>query len=130
MADEKNKDQDKKIIIDEDWKAEAQREKEKLAAELEAGEGAGSHGRRESLPEGNFAALVSMLVTQTMFALGALKMEGQEPQEPDLELARYHIDMLGTLEQKTRGNLSPQESKVLTQTLNDLRMAFVQLTGQ
>jgi len=71
-----------------------------------------------------------MLVTQTMFALGALKMEGQEPQEPDLELARYHIDMLGTLEQKTRGNLSPQESKVLTQTLNDLRMAFVQLTGQ
>ena len=130
MAEDKNKDQDKKIIIDEDWKAEAQREKEKLAAELEGKEEASPHGRREPLPEGNFAALVSMLVTQTMFALGALKMEGQEPQEPDLELARYHIDMLGTLEQKTRGNLSPQESKVLGQTLNDLRMAFVQLTGQ
>ncbi len=127
MTEEQNKDQEKKIIIDEDWKAEAQKEKEKLAAEIEAEE---QQEGRPPLPEGNFAALVSMLVTQTTFALGLLRMEGQDEQEPDLELARYHIDMLGTLEEKTKGNLTDQEAKVLKQTINDLRMAFVQLSTQ
>ena len=84
---------------------------------------------RGPLPPGNFAALVSMLTTQALFALGMLKVEGQEAKEPDLEMAKYHIDMLETLQEKTKGNLSNEEDKVLEDTLNQLRMAYVKMAG-
>jgi hypothetical protein len=129
MAEEK-KEEEKKIIIDEDWKQEAQKEKEILAAQ-EKGEKekAQKKGKaRGPLPKGNFAALVSMLVTQALFALGLLEVEGQE-REPDLEMAKYNIDMLETLEEKTRGNLTKEEETVLTKTLNEVRMAYVKATG-
>jgi len=85
--------------------------------------------RALKLPQGNFAALVSMLTTQDLFALGFLQLKGQEAKEPDLELAKYNIDMLQTLEEKTKGNLSPEEDKVLSDTLNQLRMGYVQVSG-
>ena len=69
-----------------------------------------------------------MLTTQAFYAMGELRMEGQEEREPDMELAKYNIDMLETLEEKTKGNLSDQEQKVLTETLNQLRMAFVKMS--
>ena len=40
---------------------------------------------------GDLAALISMLTTQTLFALGLLQIKGQEERGPDLELARYNI---------------------------------------
>jgi hypothetical protein len=127
---EKEKKEEKKIIIDEDWKQEAQREKEILAAQEEAEkEKAEAKGRRGPLPKGDFAALVSMLVTQALFALGMLQVEGQGKKEPDLEIAKYNIDMLETIEEKTKGNLSEEEKKVLESTLNQIRMAYVKVTG-
>jgi len=129
MAEEK-KEEEKKIIIDEDWKQEAQKEKEILAAQ-EKGEKekAQKKGKaRGPLPKGDFAALISMLVTQALFALGVLEVEGQE-REPDLEMAKYNIDMLETLEEKTRGNLSKEEETVLKNTLKQVRMAYVKATG-
>ncbi len=73
-------EEEKKIIIDEDWKKEAQKEKEVLAAQEEAEKKKekAPRPRHGPLPKGNFAALVSMLVTQTLFALGLLEIEGQE----------------------------------------------------
>ncbi len=128
--DEEKKEEEKKIIIDEDWKQEAQKEKEILAAQ-EKGEKekAQKKGKaRGPLPKGDFAALISMLVTQALFALGVLEVEGQE-REPDLEMAKYNIDMLETLEEKTRGNLSKEEETVLKNTLKQVRMAYVKATG-
>jgi hypothetical protein len=81
------------------------------------------------LPEGNFAALISMLATQALFALGLLQIKGQEEREPDLELAKYNIDMLQVLEEKTKGNLSKEEEIVLANTLNELRMGYVKVAG-
>ena len=129
MAKEKN--DEKKIIIDEDWKQQAKAEKEKLASEAEAEkkEAAQQQSERGPLPKGDFAALLSMLTTQAFFAMGALKMEGAEDKEPDLELARYNIDMLETIEEKTKGNLSEQEQDILSQTLNQLRMVYVKVAG-
>jgi len=129
MAEEKK--QEKKIIVDEDWKHEAQREKEILAAKEEAEKKKEkkeekSHG---PLPEGNLAALISTLTTQALFALGLLQVKGQEKREPDLELAKYNIDMLQTLEEKTKGNLSQEEETVLSNTLNELRMGYVKVAG-
>lgn len=129
MAEEKK--EEKKIIVDEDWKQEAQKEKETLAAQEEAEKKKTQDEERPRgpLPEGNFAALVSMLTTQALFALGLLQVKGQDKREPDLELAKYNIDMLQTLQEKTKGNLSTEEETVLSNTLSDLRMGYVQIAG-
>jgi len=130
MAEEEKK-QEKKIIIDEDWKQQAQREKEILAAqeESEKKKSQEEHKARGPMPRGNFAALVSMLTTQALFALGLLQVKGQEEKEPDLELAKYNIDMLETLQEKTKGNLTKEEKRVLENTLNELRMGYVKIAG-
>jgi hypothetical protein len=128
MAEEE-KEKEKKIIVDEDWKAEAQREKEILAAKEKAEKEKEQEEKqsRGPLPQGNFAALISMLTTQALFALGLLQVKGQEKREPDLELAKYNIDMLETLEEKTKGNLTKEEETVLVNTLNELRMGYVKV---
>ena len=126
MAEEEK--QEKKIIIDEDWKKEAQREKEVVAAqeaEEKKQETAESQRPGGPLPEGSLAALISMLATQAMFSLGLLQIRGEEERKPDLDLARYNIDMLQTLEEKTKGNLTPEEQQILKNTLSELRMGYV-----
>ena len=130
MAEEEKKEE-KKIIVDEDWKQEAQREKEILAAkeDAEKKEEKEETKARGPLPEGNLAALISMLATQALFALGLLQVKGQEKNEPDLELAKYNIDMLDTLEKKTKGNLTEDEEAVLANTLSELRMGYVRVAG-
>jgi hypothetical protein len=130
MEHPKGKD-DKKIIIDEDWKQQAQKEKEILAAQekAEREKAPRDKSRRGPLPKGDFAALISMLVTQALFALGVLQVEGQEGKEPDLELAKYNIDMLETIVEKTKGNLTEEEKKVLENTLSQIRMAYVKVAG-
>jgi hypothetical protein len=128
---EQEKKQEKKIIVDEGWKQEAQKEKEILTAQEEAQKEKEQEedGPRGSLPEGNFAALISMLTTQSLFALGLLQIKGQEKRQPDLELAQYNIEMLETLQEKTKGNLTREEEIVLANTLNDLRMGYVKVAG-
>jgi hypothetical protein len=131
MAEE---EKEKKIIIDEDWKREAQKEKETLAAqeaqekEKETAEEP-KRGRGE-LPHGDLSGLISMLTTQALFALGLIQVKGEEEREPDLELARYNIDMLMALEEKTKGNLTPEEQQLLKNTLSDLRMGYVSIAHQ
>jgi hypothetical protein len=122
----KEEKDEKKIIIDEDWKQQAQKEKEKLSEEEKTEKAKVRHG---PLPEGDFAALISMLVTQALFALGLIQVEGQKDKEPDLELAKYNIDMLETIEEKTKGNLTEDEKKMLENTLSQVRMAYVKLAG-
>jgi hypothetical protein len=54
----------------------------------------------------------------------------EEDREPDLELARYNIDMIEAIEQKTKGNLTPEEQELLKNTLSDLRMGYVNIANQ
>jgi hypothetical protein len=123
MADEPK---EKKLIIDDDWKAEAQKEKEKLAEEVAQEK---DQTRRE-LPEADFTGLVSMLATQAFYALGLIRtQETKDAQiEPDWEMAKFNIDMLAMLEDKCKGNLEKEEAAMLKATLDQLRMAFVQLS--
>ncbi len=131
MADEK------KIIVDDDWKQQAQKEKEELKElekdqekdqEIAAEEGSPEAGERPPLPPANFPGLVSMLATQVFFALGLIATEQNKDAQPDLEMAKFNIDMLSVLEEKTKGNLGDDEEKMLTDTLQQLRMAFVQVS--
>jgi hypothetical protein len=64
-----------------------------------------------------------------LFALGLLHVKGQEEREPDLEMAKYNIDILETIQEKTKGNLTKEEETVLTNTLNELRMGYVRVAG-
>lgn len=130
MADEEKAE--KKLIVDEDWKQQAQKEKEVLAAKEKEEEQVAeeTEGREGPLPAGDLAALISMLTTQALFSMGLLQVKGQDPREPDLELARYNIDMLDTLQAKTKGNLSEDEEAVLKNTLSELRMGYVHVANQ
>ena len=129
MAENEKKDE-KKIFIDEDWKQQAKKEKEVLAADEESQkQEAEEGGRQGALPEGDFAALVSMLFTQTLFSLGFIQVKGQEKRAPDLALAKYNIDMLGMLEAKTKGNLNDEEQQAITSALGELRMVYVKVAA-
>jgi len=122
-----------KIHIDDDWKAQAQAEKKKLAEQAKkseaapAGAQAGPGGRR--MPEANFETLISTMATQALFAMGAIPdpQTGQRMQH--LDLARHHIDMLGVLEEKTKNNLSEEETNLLAQTIYELRTRYIQLSS-
>lgn len=123
-------DKEKKIIIDEDWKSQAQKEKEKLAEQEKAEREtkAKEKSERPNLPPASLEGLITMLATQSFFALGVLRAEEDEEVEPDLELAKFNIDMLEVLSEKTKGNLSDNEQKMLEHALHQLRMAFVQVS--
>lgn len=125
--------EEKKLIIDDDWKEEAKREKEVLAEqeaaakEEAADEGVGG-GERGPLPPASFQGLISVFVTQAYLALGILRVSEDDQRPPDLEMAKYNIDLLGVIEEKTKGNLDEAEQKMMEETLQNLRMAFVQLS--
>jgi hypothetical protein len=129
MAENEKKDE-KKIIIDEDWKQQAKKEKEVLTAKEEAEKEIEQQGEHRELPEGDFAALISMLFTQTLYAFGLIQVKGQDKRAPDLALAKYNIDMLETLETKTKGNLTAEEQQAITGALNELRMVYVKVASQ
>jgi hypothetical protein len=118
----------KKVIIDEDWKNQAQKEKEKLEEKVE--QEAENQAEQRDIPPVDFEGLVSFFATQAYFALGLIRSKEEKDKEvaPDLEAARYHIDMLGLLEQKCKGNLTAEEQKLLQGTLSQLRMFFVSLS--
>lgn len=120
---------EKKIIIDEDWKQEAQRDKEKLVEQEKAKEAEKAEKaevqERPVLPDADISSLVNMLATQAFMALGLIRMkEGDEP-TIDLEMAKFNIDTLNVIEEKTKGNLSDDEKEMLDGVLAQLRMAFV-----
>jgi len=121
--------EEKKIIVDEDWKAQAQKEKEVLK-EKEQAEPQEADQPRPQLPEADLSGLVSMLATQGFYALGMIRSEADKDKEiePDWQMAKFNIDLLGMLEEKCKGNLSTEEAELLKSTLEQLRMLFVQLS--
>lgn len=79
----------------------------------------------DALPEMSFAALVLSLSAGAMVHLGETPEGASEAPEPNLPLARQTIDILELLERKTRGNLEPDEDRLLASVLHDLRMKYV-----
>jgi hypothetical protein len=136
-----------KLHIDTDWKSQARAEKEKLAEQAKAREAAksspaaaaGSAAAGEAPlgedsrsaggpPPADFKTLISSFVTQALFYLGAIPDPQTGQRIAHLDMAAHHIDMLGVLEQKTRGNLDAEESALLGQATRELRMHFLELS--
>ncbi len=108
-----------KIIVDDDWKAQVQQEKEQLDSEAENAEPAGD------IPEASFGLLVTTMTTQALSAMGFVPNPVTGNAEPNRPLAKHFIDSLGVLQEKTVGNLTDEENNLLTESLHQLRMAFV-----
>jgi hypothetical protein len=122
---------EKKIIVDEDWKTRVAAEKEeerKHPDEPLAGAEAGAH--EADLPPASFNLLVTTLATEAMIGMGQLPHPVSQQFLPNPHQARYAIDMLNVLAEKTKGNLSPTEERFLQDVLHQLRMAFVAVSGQ
>jgi len=112
-----------KLHVDSDWKAQAHAEKERLAkqeAEKPARPG------RDEMPPADFRSLVGVLASQAISGLGGMQDE-QGRVMVDLMGSRFAIDLLGVIQEKTKGNLTPEEEKDLTEVLAELRTRFVQI---
>jgi Domain of unknown function (DUF1844) len=87
----------------------------------------------QELPEADdpagFVNFVMSIASNAASSLGMMEHPVTHKREVDLELAKHWIDILGMLQQKTRGNLVPQEEKILEGLLADLRMQYVSLTS-
>ncbi len=67
---------------------------------------------------------------QTQMQLGLLQLGEDEDNEPNLPLARHSIDVLAMLQDKTRGNLTTEEQRLVENGLTELRFRFVQVSDE
>src|SRR5271163_4428560 len=90
---------------------------------------------KKSSPIGNaelaqrFVQFVMMQVQNIFYVLGRIPSPDGHPIPPNLEAAKMLIDQLEMIQEKTRGNLSAQESSILTDALKNVQLAFVEATG-
>lgn len=113
--------------------AGAQAEKQQTAAPEEPGLPGPESGAEVDLPgaddPASFASFLMSIASNAASSLGMMEHPVTGKREVDLELGKHWIDVLGMLQQKTRGNLLPQEQQILEGLLADLRMQFVSLTN-
>jgi len=132
------------LHIDTDWKKQAQEEKRRLAEQEQkkaaaapapkvaapAQEPSRARGRGgREMPPASFAALVNSMVTQSLFYLGDLAPQGSEP-VVNLDMAKHQVDTLAVIEEKTKGNLTEEEQKLLDTALYESRNRYVAVASQ
>jgi len=74
-------------------------------------------------PNPTFSDVARLFAIQAIIACGG--MEGSEKVEKNLEMAKYHISLLELLGEKTKGNLSEEESRLLLNLLHEARMTYL-----
>lgn len=134
-------DQKFTLNVDDDWKRQAQEEKRRLAEQeaknkeaaapppaAAAGTPAEAAGDAEAVDEASpFGGLVRTLLTQTLVYLGAGQRQGMPM---NLDAARRSLDFLGVLDDKSKGNLTPDEQKLVDTALYQARNQFVAVASQ
>jgi hypothetical protein len=82
------------------------------------------------LPPPSFTFLVLSLRAQAEMQLGLMRFTEEEKAEPNLPLARHSIDLMAVLLEKTKGNLSLEEQRLLENSVTELRFRFVQVSDE
>jgi len=100
--------------IDESWKETATKEKEKLEQEGEF-----------VPPEPDFNFFVTTLALQASVSLGVIPNPSTNQKEENTTQAKFIIDTLGLLKEKTKGNLTKEEGDLLERVLYELRMQYL-----
>lgn len=83
-------------------------------------------GNETKLPDINFPTFILSLATSAQVHLGVVDDPMTKKKEKDLDLAKQTIDIVGILQEKTKGNLSEEEGRLLEHVLFDLRMMYVE----
>ena len=134
-----NPEDEPKIIVDEDWKAQVQAEKEaaeqaetaKAGSETDEPSPASTSGEGDQplppLPPASLAQLVTMFATQASVSLQQAADPNEKQRSDHLGYAKHFIDLLAVVEEKTKGNLTDDEAKMIDAMLHELRMAYVSL---
>ena len=122
------KDQEEKGFVVKDKRFSAQKEtEEELSIKAEAKKEEPSQGA--PLPEIDFFSFVLSLSTSAFIQLGVVQDPVTKQSAKDLPLAKQTIDLIGMLKEKTKGNLTSEEEKLVDNILYDLRMRYVKLSG-
>lgn len=111
-----------KIIIDEDWKAQVDRERD----EIRQTPGAEAAEEPSAEPVPGFSSLISYLGTQAAGAMGMFAPPDATEVRLNLEAAQFIINCMMVLREKTAGNLTPEEEGQLKRFISDLQSAFVE----
>ncbi len=125
--------------VDESWKEQVEREKQAPPAAGSpappptgpapaAPVGEAPHTPGEA-PEARFDLFVSSLAMEALVALGDMPHPVTRKTATALPQAKYVIDILGILEEKTQGNLSVDESRMVADLLYQLRMRYLTKSG-
>jgi hypothetical protein len=83
----------------------------------------------DALPQIDFATFVLSLSHSALTHLGEAPHPEDNATRVSLPLAKQTIDLLGLLEEKTKGNLTGEEERLITQILFDLRLRYVEKSG-
>jgi len=100
--------------VDESWKNNVEKEKKE---QKEQG--------KFVPPDPDFKFFITTLTLQASIALGHMPNPASQKTEEDLTQARFLIDTLGMLQEKTKGNLTSEESALLENLLYDLRTSYL-----
>jgi hypothetical protein len=107
-------DEELKKRVDENWKDQLKIDKHEAATS------------KEPHHEPTFTIFVSSLSMQAMIAMGKLENPMTGKHEINLEQARFLIDTLAIIDEKTKGNLTHEEDALLNEALFNLRMMYVE----
>ncbi|HEX3250674.1 MAG TPA: DUF1844 domain-containing protein [Pyrinomonadaceae bacterium] len=77
----------------------------------------------------SFVSFIMSIASNAASALGMMEHPVTHQREVDVELGKHWIDILGMLQKKTAGNLTPQEKRMIEGLLADLRMQYVSLVN-
>ncbi len=100
--------------VDENWKQNVEKEK------------ADNKGKSEFVPPApDFKFFITTLTLQASIALGHMANPTTEKVEEDLTQAKFLIDTIGMLQEKTKNNLTKDETELLENLLYELRLAYV-----
>jgi hypothetical protein len=126
----------KKIIIDEDWKSQVQAEKEEAAKATSPSttaadkEAEPAEAGDPQMPPASFELLVTSLATEALMALGQMPHPVTGKAQAQRNLAKYLIDTLEMLREKTKGNLPPNEQQMIESVVHQMRLLFVETASE
>ncbi len=109
---------------DENKKAE-----DKTSEKKETGSGGTGSTKMHHLPKINFSTFILSLNSSALVQLGLIEDPATGKKEKNLPLAKQTIDIIGMLDEKTKGNLNEDEDRMLKTLLYDLRMMYVREAG-
>ena len=130
MSGDKDNEKQEKGFTVKDKRFSAQREEdskeETKGKEIHA---EGSPGQETILPEINFINFLFSISTSALIQLGEIEDPISRKIDKNLPLAKQTIDLIWMLKEKTEGNLTPDEAKLIENILFDLRMRYVKATS-